>query len=237
MGFETNEKSGAHDLVTSADIEGERIIVESIREEYPDHNILAEEADYESTDSEYTWIIDPLDGTNNFAHGLPVWCVSIACAHQGKVICGVVYDPERDELFEAQRGGGARLNGRTISVSTRDELAHSMLVTGFFYDRGEAMRRNLDTIERFFSNGIVGLRRFGSAALDLCMVASGRTDGFWEFELKPWDYAAGALIVQEAGGKTSDAEGKPLNDPFQKSFMVAANPALHPRMLEVIVPS
>jgi myo-inositol-1(or 4)-monophosphatase len=225
-------KSSHYNLVTRADIEAERAIVEIIRNKFPEHNFIGEENEYAKTPSAFSWIIDPLDGTNNFAHGLPVFSVSIALAEQGELLAGVVYDPLRDELFTAEKGRGAFLNSRTISVSANSELKQSLLFTGFYYDRSLAMKRTLDDIHTFFSRGIMGLRRFGSAALDLCYVACGRADGFWEFMLNPWDFAAGALILREAGGRITDNRGTGLG--LEPGYVVASNGLIHEPMLEVL---
>jgi len=199
-GFTISTKSGIHDRVTDADIDAEKKIVSLIKKKYPDHNFLCEEDSYEKTTSPYTWIIDPLDGTNNFSHYLPIFCVSIALAYKGEIILGVIYDVTRDELFYAEKGKGAFLNGKKISVTKEQGLLGSLLVTGFYYDRSKRILVTLQNIERFFKQNILGIRRLGSAALDLCYVACGRMDGFWEFYLNPWDFAAGSLIVEEAGG-------------------------------------
>jgi len=225
-------KSTHFDLVTRADIEAEQAIVKIIKEAFPRHNIIGEENEYEKTSSPYTWIIDPLDGTNNFAHGLPVFSVSIALALENELVAGVVFDPLRDELFNAQKGGGAYLNKDKISVSPNSALSQSLLITGFYYDRAAAMRRTLENIQSFFSRGIIGLRRFGSAALDLCYVACGRADGFWEFNLNPWDFCAGALMVQEAGGRISDNNDERLG--IRPSYIVASNGLIHKQMLTVL---
>lgn len=231
IGYET--KSSSYDLLTAADIEGEEAVVSLIQARHPGHNILAEEGRYESTSSEYTWVIDPLDGTNNFASGLPIFCVSIALLRGDDVVLGVVYDPTRDELFRAESARGAYLNDRRLQVSAVDELSGALLITGFYYDRGESMNRTLREIRVFFDQRILGLRRLGAAALDLCYVAAGRAGGFWEFELSPWDFAAGKLIVEEAGGRISDKAGGPVRV-REKSFVVASNGRIHQKMLDIL---
>ena len=230
--LEIKTKSGHQDRVTIADTESEKKIVSIIKKHFPEHNILAEEAKYKKTDSEYTWIIDPLDGTNNFSHGMPIFCVSIALAKNDKIILGVVYDPIRKELFSAESGKGATLNGKKISVSKNTELKDCLLITGFYYDRGVPMLKNLVNIKHFFLNGILGLRRLGSAALNLCDVACGRADGFWEFYLNTWDFAAGMLIVEEAGGKVTNKSNDELK--IKPSYVVASNGKIHEQILKII---
>lgn len=226
-------KSSSFDLVTVADLESEKAIVSKIKKRFPQHNFLAEESKYEKTDSEFKWIIDPLDGTNNFASGLPIFCSSIALAKNDELILGVIYDVTRDELFYAQKGQGAFLNEKRISVSNTSNLEQSLLITGFYYDRGNQMLDTIDNIRKFLLKRIRGLRRLGSAALDLCYVACGRVSGFWEFELNPWDFAAAALIIKEAGGSITDRSGKEINI-NKKSFIVASNGRIHDSMLSVL---
>ena len=226
-------KSSSFDLLTIADKEAEKAIVSVIQGHYPKHNFLAEENSYAQTSSEYTWIIDPLDGTNNFACGMPIFCCSVALMHNNQLIAGVIYDVTRDELFYAQKDKGAFLNAKPIKVNTADTLEKSILITGFYYSRGEEMIDTLETIKRFFLARIMGLRRLGAAALDLCYVACGRAAGFWEFELSPWDFAAGKLLIEEAGGRCSGKQGEELNI-TQKSFVVTSNGRIHNRMLEIL---
>ena len=230
--FEIKTKDTPFDLVTVADIEAEKKIVEVIRECFPGHNFLGEENKYEKTESEYIWIIDPLDGTNNFAHSLPIFCVSIALAKNDELLLGVIYDPLRDELFYAEKGKGAFLNEQIIGVSNTDKLAGSLLITGFYYDRGREMMETLDKIRQFLQLNITGVRRLGSAALDLCYVACGRASGFWEYILNPWDFSAGKLIVEEAGGIVTGRLGEIIN--LEKSYIVASNGKIHKDMLEVL---
>jgi len=231
-GLKIGEKSGSYDLVTNADIESEARIIEVIREVHPDHNFLAEENRYETTGSEYTWIIDPLDGTNNFASGIPVFCSSVAVARSGEVVAGAIYDVTRNELFYAARGEGAFLNQRPLKVSPAVNLQESILATGFFYDRGPNMRDTLRNIEKFFMADVRGVRRMGAAAIDLAWVAAGRFTGFWEFSLQPWDFAAGRLLVEEAGGKTSGPKGEDL--PLARHFVVATNRCIHQAVLDIL---
>ncbi len=226
-------KTSHFDRLTIADIEAEKKIVGLIKSTYPEHNILAEEAKYKKTDSEYTWIIDPLDGTNNFSCGLPIFCVSVALAKRDEVLVGVIYDPMRCELFSAQKGKGAFLNEKPIKVNNVNSLEGSLLITGFYYDRGEDMIDCLDKIKEFFLKKILGLRRLGAAALDLCYVACGRASGYWEFKLNPWDFAAGKLIVEEAGGRVTDIDN---NDPnvYKPTYIIASNDKIHDFMLSVL---
>ena len=222
---------GAIDLVTSVDKECERTIVEVIRRKFPDHSILAEEeTELEGAQREYRWIVDPLDGTTNFAHGYPQFCVSIALEHNGQVIVGLVYDPLRRECFRAIKDQGATLNGSSIRISEVNELDKALLATGFPYDR----RENADFYLSFFKAFLTrcqGIRRNGSAALDLCYVACGRIDGFWELKLKPWDIAAGALIVAEAGGTLSKFSGDQFTIWGDESL--ASNGVIHDEMIRV----
>lgn len=222
---------GAINIVTDVDLASERLIREAIATQYPRHQVLAEEGGLAESPSEYRWVIDPLDGTTNFAHGYPVFCVSIALEHQGETILGVVYDPMRDELFTAERGGGAALNNRPIRVSSTDSLMQSLLSTGFPYDIRTSTLTNLDHWANFAMNA-QALRRDGAAALDLSYVACGRYDGFWELNLSPWDMAAGALIVTEAGGRVSDFSGGEFSS--YKPEIIASNGLIHNRMVEVI---
>ncbi len=227
-----NIKGTPFDLVTVADIESEKKIVEVIRGYFPGHNFVGEEEQYDNTDSQYTWIIDPLDGTNNFAHSLPIFCVSIALAKNDELILGVIYDALRDELFYAEKNKGAFLNEQKITVSDINKLAGSLLITGFYYDRGKDMMETLDKMKQFLQLNITGIRRFGSAALDLCYVACGRASGFWEYVLNPWDFSAGKIIVEEAGGEVSGRYGENIS--LQKSYIVASNGKIHNAMLEVL---
>lgn len=219
-----------NDLVSEVDRAAEDAILDVLRTAYPDHAILAEESGA-AGQSEYTWIIDPLDGTTNFLHGFPVYAVSIAMSHKGVLTHGVVYDPVRNDLFTATRGAGAFLNDRRIRVSKRDKLIDCLVATGFpfrMFDHTDAYIAMM----RDFMRKTAGIRRPGAAALDLASVAAGRMDGFWEIGLSPWDMAAGVLLVQEAGGLVGDLQG---NDGFMKSGnIVAASPRIFPQMLEVI---
>lgn len=227
----TVSHKGAIDLVTEVDVASETLIRERLSTRYPRHQILAEEGGLADSSSDYRWIVDPLDGTTNFAHGYPVFCVSIALEHRGEVVLGVVYDPMRDEMFAAERGGGAALNNRSIQVSKTGELIKSLLSTGFPYNIRTAEMTNLDHWTNFAMNA-QAVRRDGAAALDLCYVACGRFDGFWELNLSAWDVAAGALIVEEAGGRASDFAGAKLD--IYTPQIVASNALIHEAMLGVI---
>jgi len=222
---------GAVNLVTEMDLLAEKIIVSEIRKRHPDHSLLAEEKTDLRGDSPYRWVIDPLDGTTNYAHGFPVFSVSIALGKEGKVILGVVYDPMRDELFVAKKGKGARLNGRRIHVSPTPKLSGCLLATGFPYDIRESAADNFDHF-RNFALRAHAVRRAGSAALDLCYVAAGRFDGFWEMKLGPWDMAAGSLIVREAGGKVTDFLGNPVD--LDGKHVLASNGKIHREMMKVL---
>jgi len=227
-----NTKSSHHDRVTIADLESEKKIVNIIKEKYPDHNFLAEENIYEKTGSEYTWIIDPLDGTNNFSKNMPIFCVSIALAKKEEIILGVIYNPINKELFTAKKGKGAYLNKKRIHVTSSKDLKDSLMITGFYYDRGEPMLKTLVNIKKFLLKKILGIRRLGSAALDLANIACGRADGFWEWYLSPWDFAAGILLVEEAGGKVTTKAGEKIK--IKPSYVVASNGLIHKKMLEVL---
>jgi len=230
--IKVEKKSQAFDLVTIADTESEKRIVGIIKGYFPDHSILAEEGGYEKKESEFKWVIDPLDGTNNFANNMPIFCTSIALARNDEIILGVIYDVVREELFVAEKGKGSTLNNRIIHVSKASSLEEAIFITGFYYDRGKAMEETLNNIRDFFHCQIIGLRRLGAAALDLCYIACGRASGFWEFELHPWDFAAGKIIVEEAGGRVSDKNGQGLL--LEKSYVVASNSKIHDMMLDVI---
>jgi myo-inositol-1(or 4)-monophosphatase len=222
---------GAIDLVTEMDHRSERTIVEIISAAFPDHGILAEEGASRESSTDHLWIIDPLDGTTNYAHGYPNFAVSIGLEQQGELAVGVVYDPLRDELFTAERGRGAFLNSRPLRVSKNDSLIRSLLATGFPYDRAESEQNNLN----FFNAMIMAcqeIRRSGSAALDLCSVAAGRLDGYWELKLHPWDVAAGSLIVREAGGAVTDLSG--IRFGIRDKEIVASNGIIHAQMIDLL---
>jgi myo-inositol-1(or 4)-monophosphatase len=223
---------GEIDLVTELDYQAESFLLEEIKTRFPSHEVVTEESGAIQGDHDHIWYIDPLDGTVNFVHGLPVFSVSVAYAHDGALTLGAVYDPLREECFTAERGRGAWLNGEMIRVSSLEALKDSLLVTGFPYDIRTNPDNNLDHFVRF-SLQVQGVRRLGSAALDLCYVAAGRLDGFWELRLNAWDVAAGGLIAQEAGARVTDIHGG-LDFLAIPQSIVAANPHLHPLMLDVL---
>jgi len=224
-------KEGVNNWVTEADHAAENAIFEVIKKEFPDHFILSEEAGEISTASDVKWIIDPIDGTINFACGIPICCVSIGVEKAGEMIMGAVYNPFINELFFAEKGKGATLNGNKISVSTKTEVLHSCLVTGFPYTYLESENSPLQIFERLIRRGIP-VRRLGSAAIDLCWVACGRFEGFYEHKLNAWDSAAGFLIVEEAGGRVTDMQGNKYS-PYQYQI-VATNGLIHDDLLEVV---
>jgi myo-inositol-1(or 4)-monophosphatase len=217
---------GEVDLVTEIDEEAERMITEELLGTFPSHGMLAEEGGKLAGEEDARWIVDPLDGTTNYAHGLPIFCVSLALERSGEVVLGVVHDPMREETYVAERGGGATLNGEPIKVSDTEELIRALIVTGFPYDRAE-MPEALDLFGRFAAT-TRGMRRLGSAALDLCYVASGRLDGYYERGIWPWDLAAGSVIVEEAGGELTNYRGDILD--LDGREIVASNGRLHSAM-------
>jgi myo-inositol-1(or 4)-monophosphatase len=221
-------------LVTMADVAVQKAVLSILRKNFPQHDFLAEEDGLKNTGSQYTWVLDPIDGTTNFAHGFPQCSISLALFYKNEPVLGGVFNPITNELFLAQKGKGATLNGKKIHVSQTKKIADSLLITGFPYNRFDRME---DLIKRFslFLNASHDVRRLGSAALDLCWVAAGRADGYWEDNLNPWDVAAGTLILQEAGGKVTGYDGKK----FKKikdygSKMLASNGKIHNQMLEII---
>jgi len=220
---------GVIDPVTEVDRAVEDLLLSEINRHWPGSHILAEESGVTQGDPAHLWYVDPLDGTVNYAHHIPIFSVSIAYAHRGEVRLGVVYDPMRDEMFTAERGRGARLNGNPIHVSQASELRESLLVTGFPYDAWDSPQDNFANFVKL-AKLTQGVRRLGSAALDLCYVAAGRFDGFWELALKPWDVAAGGLMAEEAGATVTNLRGdRDYLSPPQS--IVAAAPALHPKIL------
>jgi myo-inositol-1(or 4)-monophosphatase len=229
-------RKGHNDFVTEVDKAAEQAVIEILRRAYPDHAILAEESGASAGnagDSEYTWIIDPLDGTTNFIHGFPQYAVSIGLRHKGVLTQGVIYDPTKNELFTATRGRGAHLNERRIRVSKRVQLNEALIGTGFPFRGLQSVDEYL-AMFREFTLRAGGLRRAGAAALDIAYVAAGRLDGFWEMGLSSWDMAAGALMVQEAGGLVGDFRGEP--DYLDSGRIVCGNPKIFSQMLQVIGP-
>jgi myo-inositol-1(or 4)-monophosphatase len=228
---EVSYKSSPIDLVTEADLLSESLIKDRIAAHYPRHAILAEESGPQEGDSDYRWLIDPLDGTTNYAHGYPFFCVTLALEYRGEVVLGVAYDPLREELFVAERGAGATLNGRPIRVSRTETLAHGLLATGFPYTIRSQPDESLAYFARFVKTA-QAIRRDGSAVLDLCYLACGRFDGFWELGLKPWDMAAGALMVEEAGGRVTRLDGSRFR--LYEPEIVASNGLIHEEMIAVL---
>lgn len=229
-GFRVSKK-GVRDLVTEVDLECERMCRAILAERFPDHDVLAEELGAESVArpaAPCRWVFDPLDGTTNYAHGLPIFCASLALQIDGTTEVGAVYDPSRHELFTAERGEGSYLNGQTLTVSETADAIDALLVTGFPY----FFKQELVDLFALFLQRARAVRRLGSAALDLCYVAAGRFDGFWEQHLKPWDMAAGALVVEEAGGRISGMDGSPFD--LAAGHVVASNGRVHDALLDVI---
>lgn len=229
--LQVSNKEGINNLVTEADHASDKAIIETIKEVFPDHFILSEETGSSATSSEYKWIIDPIDGTVNYAHGIPICCVSIGLEKEGKMLMGAVYNPFMKEFYFAEKGKGATLNGDVIKVSDETEVIRSCLVTGFPYTYLDMPNGPLECFERFIRKGIP-VRRLGSAAMDLCWVAAGRFDGFYEHKLNAWDSAAGFLLVEEAGGKVSDYKGNEYS-PYQPHIL-ATNGKIHDEMLRWI---
>ena len=231
-GFTVHSKGEVINLVTEADLASEKAIIKTIRQAFPDHQILSEEEGaQEGSSHPIKWIIDPLDGTVNFAHGFPMYNVSIGIEYKGTCVIGATYDPNRDELFLAQQGRGATLNGNPIHVSKASTLEQALLVTGFAYDVHTATDNNLKEFCAFTIRA-GGMRRTGTAAIDLCYIACGRLDGFWELQLKPWDTAAGKVIVEEAGGTITTYAGEPFS--IYGSTLIASNGHIHQEMQKVM---
>jgi len=229
--FKIFNKEGVNNLVTEADHAAEKAIIEVINAKFPGHQILSEEVGEIAQDSDYKWIIDPIDGTVNFAHGIPLNCVSIGIEHKGEIIMAAVYNPHMNEFYFAEKGKGATLNDKPIHVSEETETIKALLVTGFPYTYINMSNGPLEIFERFIRKG-VPVRRLGSAAIDLCWVAAGRVDGFYEHKLEAWDSAAGYLIVEEAGGKVTDHEGNKFS--VYQHRVLATNGKIHDEMIAVI---
>ncbi len=220
-------------LVSDADVESEQAIARVIHASFPSHAILGEEEMSGCATAEHLWIIDPLDGTNNFAHRIPHFAVSIAYYHHGVAQCGVVVNPIREDWYWATRGGGAYHNGQSMHVNSQSSLDQAMIGCGFYYDRGAMMECTLAAIHAFFKQQIHGIRRFGTAALDLCHVADGLYGVFFEYQLAPWDFAAGRLILVESGGEITTGRGTPL--PLEKTSVLASNSRLHAEALRIVL--
>ena len=231
-GFQIHQKDQAINLVTEADLRSEEAVIQTIRHAFPEHQILSEEQGLQDIPTHpVKWIVDPLDGTTNFTHGFPMYNVSIGVEYEGTCVLGVVYDPTRDELFLGQQGKGSTLNGTPIHVSATPQLNEALLVTGFAYDVHTAKDNNLKEFCAFTLRAR-GMRRTGTAAIDLCYIACGRFDGFWELQLNPWDTAAGKVILEEAGGKITNYAGEPYS--IYGSTLIATNGHIHQEMAEVL---
>ena len=228
-GTEVRAKAGPQDLVTAADVESERVIAQTVAESFPDHNLLGEEGGDQGRSSEWLWVVDPIDGTTNYSRHIPYFSTSIAVYHRGRPVVGLVANPMVGETFFAVEGQGAFLNDSPIWTSKAATYTEALMVTGFYYDRGTNVDLTLGAIRTFYDRGIMGLRRFGSAALDLCYLAAGRVDGYFEIGLNAWDFAAGEFIARQAGALVTDALGAPLE--LKKTYLVAGAPALHPQMI------
>lgn len=229
--FKISNKEGINNLVTEADHAAEKAILEVIKQSFPTHQFLAEESGELIQDSTYKWIIDPIDGTVNFAHGIPLNCVSIGIEHEGEIVMAAVFNPHLNEFYFAEKGKGAFLNDKPIYVSNESQTIKACLVTGFPYTYINEPNGPLEIFERFVRKG-VPVRRLGSAAIDLCWVAAGRFDGFYEHKLEPWDSAAGYLIVEEAGGRVTDLQGNKFS--VYQHKVLATNGKIHDEMLDVI---
>lgn len=228
----TMRSKQACDLVSDADVESEQAIMRVISDAFPQHVTLGEESHRGDVTAEHLWIVDPLDGTTNFAHGVSRFAVSVAYYRAGIPLVGVIHDPVYGDWYVAVKGGGAFANGEPVRVSTSRKLSDELIGVGFYYDRGNMMRGTLAAIHDLFLAQIHGIRRFGAAALDLCMVGTGKFGAFFEYELSPWDFAAGRLFVEEAGGMTSTCDGQPLG--LHKSSLLASNGHLHDAMLDIV---
>ena len=226
------EYKGEIDPVTEIDLLCEQEVIGRIQKAFPGHAFLAEESGTTEGDADHLWIIDPLDGTVNYAHGYPCYCVSIGYQRKGKVVAGVVYNPCLDELFVTEKGQGATLNDEPISVSTTTDLKQSLLATGFPYDIGESTENNLDNFQKFITE-CQAIRRPGSAAMDLCYTAMGRFEGFWEMKLHRWDYAAGWLMIEEAGGQVTRFDGSPFQ--MGDRSILTSNGLIHQAMVDVLM--
>ena len=226
-----DRKSTDIDLLTIADTESEAYILDRIKAAYPQHHIIAEESDLTEGNSDYRWVIDPLDGTTNFVHNLPIFAVSMGLQYKEETILGVVYNPATNKCFWAEKNGGAYLNDKPIHITSTNTLSNSLLVSGFPYIHDDRYDKYFDLFQELYGK-TQGIRRLGAAALDFCFVAMGRFEGFWEFGLQPWDVCAGALILTEAGGRVSDWDGSPM--PFSGTRVLATNFHIHGEMMDVL---
>jgi len=235
-GFKTESKETSYNLVTDIDKESEKRIVSAILKQFPNHNIIGEEDQYPQTDSEYYWIIDPIDGTNNYFKGVPYFAVSIALAKKENdklnTQIGVVYNPYIKDLYHAILNEGSYKNDKKIQVSKQKAIKGGLFITGFYYDRGDSMEKNLDAIKRIFKKDVLGVRRFGSGALDMCLLAQGSAEGYWEHYLSIWDFAAAILILREAGGMMTDYNGK--NKDLEHGSAICSNGLLHEELLKEV---
>ena len=220
--------------MTDADLESEQTIARVIRETFPDHAILGEETFRDDATAEHLWVVDPLDGTTNFAHGIPHFAVSVAYYHNGEAVCGAIYNPITQDWYTTARGDGAFANGKRVHVAQEDRLSEVLIGVGFYYDRGAMMEATLAAVRDLFHQQIHGIRRFGTASLDLVQVGMGRYGAFFEYQLSPWDFAAGRLFVEEAGGRVTTSTGEEL--PMQKTGILASNGRLHEAVLKIIAP-
>jgi myo-inositol-1(or 4)-monophosphatase len=220
-------------LVSDADLEAEKAVVDVIHKAYPGHEVLGEETHKGDVSAEHLWVVDPLDGTNNFAHRIPQFSVSVAYYRGGVAQCGVIYNPVRDDWHAAARGQGAFLNGKAVQVAGHTRLDEALVGVGFYYNRGAMMEATLAAVADLKRKQIHGIRRFGAATLDLCMVGLGQLGAYFEYELSPWDFAVGRLFVEEAGGRVTTCRGEPLS--LRKSSILATNGHLHGAMLEVVL--
>ncbi len=224
----------SYNLVSVADVEAEQAIVNVIRRAFPEHSVLGEESHHDDVEAEHLWVVDPLDGTTNFLHGIPHYAVSIAYYHRGVAQCGVVFNPSRNDWYEATAGGGAFHNGKVASVCEDEALDKVLVSVGFYYDRGEMMEATLAAIRDLFYEQIHGIRRFGTAALDLAQVGCGLFGAYFEYQLSPWDFAAGVLFVEQAGGRVTTCSGGSL--PLTKTDVLASNSRLHDRVRAIVEP-
>ena len=226
-----DRKSTDIDLLTIADTESEAYILDRIKTTHPQHHIIAEESDLTERNSDYRWVIDPLDGTTNFVHNLPIFAVSMGLQYKEETILGVVYNPAANKCFWAEKNGGAYLNDKPIHITSTNTLSNSLLVTGFPYIHDDRYEKSFTLFKKLYGK-TQGIRRLGAAALDFCFVAMGRFEGFWEFGLQPWDVCAGALILEEAGGLVTDWDGSPM--PFSGKRILATNGHIHTEMIKIL---